>query len=45
MIGRLIKFLLALAVLVVIGLAAFAYLGDLAPAPSPQSLTVTLDAG
>ena len=44
MIGRLLKLVLALVVLGAIGLAGYAYLGDLAPAPSEESLTVTLDA-
>jgi len=44
MIRRLVKFLLSLAVLALIGLAVYAYIGDLAPAPSDESLTVTLDA-
>ena len=44
MIGRLVKLVLVLAVLAAIGLAGFAYLGDLAPPPSEESLTVTLDA-
>ncbi|PIE07250.1 MAG: hypothetical protein CSA74_07635 [Rhodobacterales bacterium] len=44
MVGRLIKFLLGLAVLGAIGLAAFAYVGDLAPEPRDETLTVILDA-
>lgn len=44
MIGRLVKLVLVLAVLGAIGLVGFAYLGDLAPPPSEESLTVTLDA-
>jgi len=44
MIGRLVKLVLVLAVLAMIGLVGFAYLGDLAPPPGEQSLTVTLDA-
>lgn len=45
MIGQLIKLVLGLAVLGAIGLAVFAYVGDLAPEPRQESLTVTLDAG
>ncbi|GKY89786.1 hypothetical protein [Sinisalibacter aestuarii] len=45
MIGRLVKFLLLVVVIGVIGLVGYAYIGDLAPEPSEQSLTVTLDAG
>lgn len=44
MVWRLVKFLLLVVVLVGIGLSVFAYLGDLAPAPGEQSLSVTLDA-
>jgi hypothetical protein len=44
MIGRLVKFLALVLVLGVIALVAFAYIGDLAPEPGEQSLTVTLDA-
>lgn len=44
MVGRLVKFLAVLVVLGAIGLAGYAYLGDLAPAPTQESLTVTLDA-
>jgi hypothetical protein len=36
--------MVVVAVLVGIGLSVFAYLGDLSPAPSEESLTVTLDA-
>jgi hypothetical protein len=43
MIGRLIKFLLFLVVLVAAGLAVYAYIGNLAPAPGTESLTVNLD--
>lgn len=45
MIARAVKFLVLLAVLGGLGLTGYAYLGDLAPEPSEQSLTVTLDAG
>jgi len=44
MIGRLLKFVVVIAVLGALGLMGYAYLGDLAPEPSRQSLTVTLDA-
>jgi hypothetical protein len=44
MIGRLVKLVLVLGVVLVAGLAVFAYVGDLSPAPSPQSLSVTLNA-
>jgi len=44
MIGRLVKLVLVLAIAAVIGLVGFAYLGDLAPSPSEESLTVILDA-
>lgn len=44
MIGRLVKFLVLLAAVACVGLAIFAYVGDLAPAPSPGSLAVTLHA-
>lgn len=44
MIGRLVKFLVVVVLLGVIGLVGFAYIGDLAPEPAEQSLTVTLDA-
>jgi len=44
MIGRLVKYLVVLAALACVGLAIFAYVGDLAPAPSPGRLTVTLHA-
>jgi len=44
MIGRLLKLVLVLAILGAIGLVAFAYLGDLAPPQSPQTMPVTLDA-
>ena len=44
MIGRLVRLLVMVVVVVGIGLTIFAYLGDLAPAPSDESLTVTLDA-
>lgn len=45
MIGRLLKFVVLLVVLGGLGLTGYAYLGDLAPAPSEHSVTVTLDAG
>ena len=41
---NLLAVFLVLAVFAAIGLAGFAYLGDLAPPPSEESLTVTLDA-
>lgn len=44
-IGQLIKLVLGLAVLAVIGLSVYAYVGDLAPDPRDESLTVILDAG
>ncbi|MEJ1990859.1 MAG: hypothetical protein P8X50_03840 [Maritimibacter sp.] len=44
MIGRLVKYLFILAVLVAAGLAVYAYIGDLDPAPGEGSLTVELDA-
>ena len=44
MIGRLVKLVVVLVVLGGIGLSVFAYLGDLAPAPSTEGLTVTLNA-
>lgn len=44
MIRRLVKFLFLLAILGAVGLVGYAYLGNLAPAPSEHSLTVTLDA-
>ncbi len=44
MIGRLVKLVLVLTVLGAIALVGFAYLGDLAPPPGEQSLTVILDA-
>ncbi len=44
MLGRLIKFLVALVVLGVIALAVYAGIGDLAPDPRDESLTVILDA-
>jgi len=43
--ARLLKALLLLAVLAVAGLAAFAYLGDLAPEPAEVRQPVTLDVG
>lgn len=44
MIRKFLKLVLFLAVLGFIGLAAYAWLGDLAPTPAENSLTVTLDA-
>ncbi len=38
------KFLVFLVLVAVIGLAAFAYLGDLSPSPTERSVPVTLDA-
>jgi len=45
MIGQLIKLVLGLAVLAMIGLSVYAYVGDLAPDPRNETLTVILDAG
>ncbi len=45
MIGQLIKLVLGLGVLAAIGLSIYAYVGDLAPDPRQESLTVILDAG
>ncbi len=44
MIGRLVKFVALIAVLGALALTGYAYLGDLSPDPTEQSLTVTLDA-
>lgn len=44
MLGQLIKLVLGLAILAAIGLAVYAQLGDLAPEPRDESLTVILDA-
>ncbi len=44
MIRRLVKALFFLAILGLIGLSGYAYLGDLSPTPTDNSLTVTLDA-
>lgn len=44
MIARVMKFLVFVIVIGGLGLTGYAYLGDLAPEPSEQSLTVTLDA-
>ena len=44
MIGRLVKLVLGLAILVAAGLSVYAYVGDLSPEPSEETLTVTLDA-
>lgn len=44
MVWRLVKVVVVVAVLAGIGLSVFAYLGDLSPVPSEESLTVTLDA-
>lgn len=44
MIRRLIKFLVVVAIIGFVGLAAFAWLGDLSPERQTQSITVTLDA-
>ena len=43
-IGKLIKLVLGLAVLGAIGLAVYAQVGDLAPDPRDETLTVILDA-
>ncbi len=45
MIGQLVKLVLALGVLAGIGLSVYAYVGDLAPDPRDETLTVILDAG
>ena len=45
MLGRLIKIILVLVVLGFAGLAAYAFLGDLAPRPAAQSRTITLGDG
>lgn len=39
-----LKFLFLLVVLAAVGIAGYAYLGDLSPSPTAQSVTVTLDA-
>ena len=44
MIRKLLKLVFLLAVIGAIGLAAYAWFGDLAPVPVENSLTVTLDA-
>lgn len=44
MLGKLIKLVLGLAVLGAIGLAVYAQVGDLAPAPRDETLKVILDA-
>jgi len=44
MIRKLLKLVFFLAVIGFIGLAGYAWFGDLAPSPAQQSLTVTLDA-
>ncbi|MAM60590.1 hypothetical protein [Maritimibacter sp. UBA3975] len=43
MLWRLIKFVATIAVLGAIGIAGYAYVGDLTPPASEQSMTVTLD--
>ncbi|MEZ5723181.1 MAG: hypothetical protein R3D59_17645 [Paracoccaceae bacterium] len=45
MIAGLFKFVLGLAVLGAVGLSVYAYVGDLAPDPREETLTVILDAG
>jgi len=45
MIGQLIKLVFGLAVLAAIGLSVYAYVGELAPDPRDETLTVILDAG
>lgn len=42
---RLIKLLFFLAILGVIGLSGYAYLGDMSPPSEPQSTTVILNEG
>ncbi len=44
MIRVLVKLLFFLGILAVIGLAGYAYLGDLSPETTDNNLTVTLDA-
>ena len=44
MIRKLLKLVFFLAVIGFIGLAGYAWFADLAPSPTQQSLTVTLDA-
>ncbi len=44
MMGKLIRFLLLLVVLALIGLVAYAYLGDLSPRQETVSKPVVLDA-
>ncbi len=43
--GRIIKGIAVLALLGFVGLAGYAYLGDLAPAPQEIRVPVTLDGG
>lgn len=45
MIAGFLKLLLGLAALGAIGLSVYAYVGDLAPDPRDETLTVILDAG
>ena len=45
MIGLLVKLVAGLAVIGAIGLAVYAQIGDLAPDPRDETLTVILDAG
>ncbi len=44
MIRKLLKLVFFLAVLGAVGLAAYAWFGDLSPVPVENTLTVTLDA-
>ena len=44
MIRKLLKLVFFLAVVGFVGLAGYAWFGDLAPVPAENSLTVTLDA-
>lgn len=43
--GRIIKGIVVLALLGFVGLAGYAYLGDLSPAPHEIRVPVTLDGG
>lgn len=44
MLFKLIKLVFVMAILAVIGLTGYAYLGDMSARTSPQSTTVTLNA-
>jgi hypothetical protein len=43
--GRILRAILTLAVLAAIGLAGYAYFGDMKPQPQDQSIPVELNAG